>query len=127
MVACRFFGNEDVQCGGTHVGASRGPVRSGRQRGGLRGGNEPGKSYQAGRYRVATWFAGVARFGGFLAQKVYGEPGRKTIWRAMQLILEFVAGIGPSCELQAQGLVCKESGFISHVVVLTAVYRAIHL
>jgi hypothetical protein len=46
----------------------------------------------------------VARLGGFLARKGDGEPGVKTIWLGMQRILDFVAGIRFSREIQAQGI-----------------------
>ena len=44
----------------------------------------------------------VARLGGFLARKGDGEPGVKTIWRGMQRILDFAAGIRFSRELQVE-------------------------
>lgn len=35
----------------------------------------------------------VARRSGFLARKGDGEPGVKTIWRGLQRIMDFAAGI----------------------------------
>jgi Transposase Tn5 dimerisation domain len=35
----------------------------------------------------------VARLGGFLARKGYGEPGVKTIWLGLQRVMDSAAGI----------------------------------
>ena len=50
---------------------------------------------------VVCW---VARLGGLLARKSDGEPGVKTIWLSMQLVIDFSADIRYVRELQASGI-----------------------
>jgi hypothetical protein len=35
----------------------------------------------------------VAKLGGFLARKGDGEPGARTLWRGLQRVMDFAAGL----------------------------------